>query len=124
MAGHEELGHPRLDARRAPRGALDKLTALAEPALPTGGVVVNEDAVPYPHIRHIAADLYNFTDRLVTEYQRRLFADVPGHDIARANPTGTSPNQRVPWPNYRDRFFLDADIEEIVQARNPHPVRE
>jgi hypothetical protein len=77
-------------------------------------MMMHENALAAFESLHRGAGLLDGADRLVPEHQWRLALDIPGHDIARADPARTRANQHIAGTNLRPRTFLNADIAEIV----------
>ena len=120
-ADQEKFGHPaRVDFAAAPGGALHVLGAPAGRALKTGRMMMHENALSGAEPAHRRARLFDHSDRLMTQHQRRLAANIPGRDLAGADAACGCPHQDIVGSDVGRRMILDADIAKVVKTSDLH----
>ncbi len=82
--------------------------------------MMHEHAIAAAKITHRGARLLDHADRLMSQDQRRLAPDVPGHNVARADSAGARAHQDIVGADLGAGAFLDADIAEIVEPCDLH----
>ena len=81
---------------------------------------MDEDPVAELKIRDLRPELDNLSGRLMPEDDGRLFFDIPGHHVARADAARPRFDQRLARPDTGDGFFLKTDIVCGVQPGDSH----
>jgi hypothetical protein len=77
--------------------------------------MVNEYPVTLPQRACVlAAEFSNLSGRLMPKHKRRLFLDVPGHDIAGTDTAGCSPDKSILLSCFRYRHLFNPYIVEVV----------
>jgi hypothetical protein len=71
---------------------------------------MDEHAVAGPKVLDPFSYLDDLAGELVSEYERRLFAYVPFHHVARADAAGPGPDDDLARSRPRDLLVLQADI--------------
>jgi len=83
-------------------------------------MMMDEDPVARMKVAHRASGLGDYSNRLMTEHERSLAPDVPGHDVARTDPARRDTDQQVIWPRLRTWALFEANVTEIVKASYSH----
>ena len=82
--------------------------------------MMHENALSGAEPAHRRAHLFDHSDRLMTQHQRRLAANIPGHNIAGADATCGCPHQDIVGSDVGRRMILHADIAKVVKTSNLH----
>ncbi len=81
---------------------------------------MHEDAVARMEVAHCASRFDDNAHRLMAEHEWSLAADVPRHNIARANAASCNANQQVVRARLGAWAVLKADITKIVKTSDLH----
>src|SRR6185312_12835059 len=118
----EVFGHAaRLERASPPGRALHVVAARAVDARHAGCVMVREHAVSehegsaFGIAWHGIADRRNDTGGFVSEDERRLAPDVPGHEVARAYAARRRAHEQIAATQLRNRAVFDADVVDVVE---------